>query len=175
VHGRFPAVQVADADRRAAAADPPAARRAAPTESGVGRILTFLDPLLARPGNAALPGAGDERRVLVNARTGMVVARTIETAFDSDSRNRGLLGRDAFAPGSALILAPCSSIHMFFMRFAIDAAFVDRQGRILRTAANLRPWRIAIALRAYAVIELPAGTLEAADTRAGDVLRIDPA
>jgi uncharacterized membrane protein (UPF0127 family) len=129
--------------------------------------------LLARPTGARPPGAGDEHHVLVNSRNGAVVARTIETAFDSESRNRGLLGRDAFPAGSALILAPCSSIHMFFMRFAIDAAFVDRQGRILRVAANLRPWRIAIALRAYAVIELPAGTLGAADTRAGDTLRID--
>jgi uncharacterized protein len=132
--------------------------------------------LLARreDGDARPPEAGDGRRLLVNARTGTVVARTIEIAFDSSTRNRGLLGRDLFAAGSALILAPCSSIHMFFMRFPIDAAFVNREGRILRIAANLRPWRIALSLRAYAVVELPAGTLAATATRVGDTLRLDP-
>ncbi len=63
---------------------------------------------------------------------------------------------------------------MFFMRFPIDAAFVNREGRILRIAANLRPWRIALSLRAYAVVELPAGTLAATATRVGDTLRLDP-
>jgi uncharacterized membrane protein (UPF0127 family) len=82
-----------------------------------------------------------------------------------------LLGRDSLAAGSALILAPCSSIHTFFMRFPIDVAFVDREGVILRIAADLRPWRIALALRAFAVIEMPGGTFAAADTRVGDALR----
>ena len=34
------------------------------------------------------------------------------------------------------------------------------------------PWRIAVAWRAFAVIELPAGALEPSDTRPGDLLQI---
>ena len=46
---------------------------------------------------------------------------------------------------------------MWFMRFAIDAAFLDRDGRVLRVAEHLRPWRIAACQGAKSVIELPAG------------------
>ena len=61
---------------------------------------------------------------------------------------------------------------MFFMRFAIDVLFVDRHGLILRAVSNLRPWRIALSLRAFAVIEMPAGTLTAANTRRGDTVEL---
>ena len=60
---------------------------------------------------------------------------------------------------------------MFFMRFAIDAAFLDREGRVVRAAADLAPWRPAIAARGVRdVLELPAGTLARTGTQAGDVL-----
>ena len=110
--------------------------------------------------------------MLVNSKTGAAIATRLETAFDSTSRNRGLLGRDALASGSALILAPCSSIHTFFMRFAIDVLFVDRHGLVLRVASNLRPWRIAWSLRAFAVVEMPAGALTTTSTRDGETVEL---
>jgi uncharacterized membrane protein (UPF0127 family) len=58
------------------------------------------------------------------------------------------------------------------MRFPIDVVFVRRDGRIVKTVAHLRAWRLAASLRAFAVIELPAGALASADTRAGDELRL---
>ena len=61
----------------------------------------------------------------------------------AQTRNRGLLGRSSLAAGYALILAPCSSIHTFFMQFAIDVVFVDRDGLVLRARPAVRPWRIA--------------------------------
>jgi uncharacterized protein len=123
--------------------------------------LSFLDSVLTTP-NAPW--------TLRNARHDHVVARIVETAFDRNARNRGLLGRSSLAEGSALILAPCNSIHTFFMRFAIDVAFVDRDGRIRRARRALQPWRIQAALRAFAVVELAAGALDRSDTRVGDRL-----
>jgi uncharacterized protein len=122
---------------------------------------SFLSPLLQA---VASP------YVLRNQRTGALVATKVEAAFDSKSRNRGLLGRDRLDEGSALILAPCNSIHTFFMRFPIDVAFVAKDGRVVKTAACVRPWRIALALRAFATIELPAGTFDRVDLRSGDTL-----
>lgn len=64
---------------------------------------------------------------------------------------------------------------MFFMRFAIDAVFVDRKGKVTRAVSNLRPWRIAFGGRgARAVLELRAGTIAESGTRVGDVLEIIP-
>ncbi len=63
---------------------------------------------------------------------------------------------------------------MFFMRFAIDAVFIDRQGRVVRVAADLPPWRFATAARgARDVLELPAGTAARTLTQAGDELVIE--
>ena len=95
---------------------------------------------------------------LRNATSGRIVASSVIPAFERATRNKGLLGRRSLEPGSAMILAPCSSIHTFFMQFAIDVAFVDRDGRVVRARRALGPWRIQAALRASAVIELATGS-----------------
>jgi uncharacterized protein len=105
-----------------------------------------------------------------NLRTDAAVATRLITAFDSDSRRQGLLGRRALAAGEALVLAPCSSVHTAFMRFPIDLVFVSRDGRVLKTAAAVRPWRIRLAWRAFAVVELAEGSLDSSGTTPGDVI-----
>ena len=119
---------------------------------------TFLAPL--RDSN--------ELHALLNERTGRVVASAVEVAETSESRRRGLLGRDSLDPSAALIIAPCWSIHTFFMRFVIDVVFVDRGGSVLKTVSDVKPWRIAVAPRAYAVIELNAGGVRRSELRVGD-------
>ncbi len=110
---------------------------------------------------------------MVNADRGTVLADRIETAFDSAARNRGLLGRDTVPEDGAMVIAPSNAIHMFFMRFAIDAVFVARDGRVVKTRAGLRPWRMAVAWRAFAVIEGPVGMIERTGTRVGDRITVD--
>jgi uncharacterized membrane protein (UPF0127 family) len=127
-------------------------------------VSSFLSPLHEQP----------HGWILRNRRTQQATAISIETAFDSPSRRRGLLGRVDFPRGAALIIAPCGSIHMFFMRFAIDVIFVARDGRILKACSNVRPWRIAGAWGAFAAIELPAGTVDRTGARRGDYLEIVP-
>jgi uncharacterized membrane protein (UPF0127 family) len=122
----------------------------------------FLGPLLRDP---AAPWT------LVHAPSGRVLATTVRGAFDSASRREGLLKQSAWPEGSALIIAPCQAVHTVGMRFAIDVLFVDRGGRVVKVRERVRPWRIAGALTAFAVIELPAGTLGAV-VRAGDVLAL---
>lgn len=58
---------------------------------------------------------------------------------------------------------------MLLMRFPIDAVFLDRTGRVVRAAQQLRPWLPMIAARGAAeVVELRAGTIAASGTQAGD-------
>ena len=127
-------------------------------------MKSFLSPLL-RPGASSL--------ALTNTRHHRIVAHTLLTAFDSSSRRKGLLGRDSLPEGSALIIAPSQAIHTFSMRFAIDVAFVSRDGLVLKVRQAVPPRRIVVSLRAFAVIELPAGALEASDTKAGDRLLVE--
>ena len=110
----------------------------------------------------------------MNRRNGALLASQVERAVTVRTRLRGLLGRESLAEGAALVIEPCTSIHTFFMRFPIDAAFVDRAGRVVRAISDLRPWR---ATRLYPsaalVVELPAGTLARTGTVEGDELAFE--
>jgi uncharacterized protein len=106
---------------------------------------------------------------LVNRRNGAVLAERVERATRVWERMRGLLGRRELPGGDALAIEPCTSIHTFFMGFSIDAAFLDRNGKVIRAFSDLRPFRATrIFPSAAQVVELPAGTLARTDTRAGD-------
>lgn len=99
-----------------------------------------------------------------------VLGDSIDVAGTGGKRNKGLLGRDSLPAGQGLWITPCEAIHMFFMRFAIDAVFLDKQKRVVKIAANLKPWRLSGSLRAKSVLELPAGTAERSSTQVGDQL-----
>jgi uncharacterized protein len=122
---------------------------------------SFAAPLLANP---------EASYVLENARTGEVLARSLEGAFARKDRNRGLLGRTSFEPGQGLLIAPCSSVHTWFMKFAIDVIFVASDGRVRKIARAVPAWRLAWGLGSFAVVELPAHV--ASTTKPGDALRI---
>jgi uncharacterized membrane protein (UPF0127 family) len=99
---------------------------------------------------------------------GTVVADRCSLAVRPWSRLRGLLGRASLEPGEAMLFRPAGSIHMFFMRFAIDAVFCDRELVVLDVVPSLRPWRMASRRGAKIVIELAEGA--AAGVRPGDRL-----
>lgn len=106
-----------------------------------------------------------------NLSRGVDVVRHLEVAHAVRDRMRGLLGRDHLEPERALWIQPCKSIHTFGMRFAIDAAFLDREGRVLRTYEALSPSRMTrVVWRAQGVLELASGVLNASGTRVGDLL-----
>jgi uncharacterized protein len=73
------------------------------------------------------------------------------------TRMRGLLGRNGLEPGEGMLIRPTNSVHMFFMRFAIDVVFVDRDMAVRKIVERLRPWRMAGCRGAKAALELPAG------------------
>jgi uncharacterized membrane protein (UPF0127 family) len=112
---------------------------------------------------------------LMNDRTRGAIALDVDLATTRVERRRGLLGRRTLGPTQGLLLTPCLAVHTAFMRFSIDVVFIDRDGHVVRVASDVRPWRIAISLRAHAVIELAAGTADAHDIRVGDFLYLAPA
>ena len=107
---------------------------------------------------------------LVNQRTDEALATCVEVAVTRRDRRKGLLGRSGLEPASALIIAPCFSIHTLFMRFDIDVVFVDEDGRAVKVVRDMTPWRIAVNPTAHAVVELPAGSLRDRQVNVGDRL-----
>ncbi len=108
------------------------------------------------------------RRVLTTG--GTVVCERCEIADRPLARMRGLLGRDGLESGGGMLLTPEPSVHMLFMRFAIDVVFLDRDNKVVGVKHELRPWRAAGAKGARASLELPAGVAAATGIEEGDVL-----
>lgn len=108
---------------------------------------------------------------IFNATRDVALADHADLARSPWARFRGLMGRRALVEGSGLVLEPCNSIHMFFMRFSIDAVFLDRDWKVVYIAHRIKPWRITRLVRkAKRVIEMPAGTCQTSGTVVGDVL-----
>ena len=85
----------------------------------------------------------------------------LEIADSFFARLKGLMGRKKLPQGQGLLILPCNSIHMLFMRFSIDAVYVDKNFVVKKIVRNLRPWLgISICPGAHAVIELNAGDAE---------------
>jgi hypothetical protein len=108
-----------------------------------------------------------------NVDRGTTVGDRIRRAHSMSERMVGLLRTPSLEPGDGLWIEHAASIHMFFMRFPIDAVFLDRELRVLRVATDLKPWRLASKRGAKAVLELPAGRCERAGVSEGDQLALE--
>ena len=91
------------------------------------------------------------RRVVVNG----VDAEVAETFAE---RMRGLIGRDGLEPGTGMLIPRCNCIHTCFMRFPIDATFLDGRGAVVKVVRDIRPWRLFVwgGFRASQVLETAA-------------------
>jgi hypothetical protein len=112
------------------------------------------------------------RTAALVAENGTVVLPRCHVADRPLARMRGLLGRSGLGEGEGLLLRPAGSIHMFFMRFAIDAVFLDQDLTVLRVAENVRPWRTAAHRGAKSVLEIAAGEARRRGIEPGLRLRI---
>ena len=102
---------------------------------------------------------------------GRVVCERCLVADRPLARMRGLLGRKTLPAGEGILLRPASSVHMFFMAFAIDVVWLDRDLQVLGVRPELRPWRTAGRRGARAALELAAGECERRGLLVGDRLR----
>src|SRR5881227_2523543 len=110
------------------------------------------------------------RTVSLRTTEGRVVCERCMVAETPLARMRGLLGRSGLESGEGLLLRPASSVHTFFMRFAIDVVFLTPDGDVVKVASNVRPWRAVGARGAKAVVELAAGEADRRGIRAGERL-----
>jgi uncharacterized protein len=83
----------------------------------------------------------------------------------------GLLNRKSLNDGEGLFLTSCQSIHMFGMKFAIDAVFLDKSGVVVGILEDFAPGKMSrIFGKAKSCLELPAGTVKKSGTTIGDVI-----
>jgi uncharacterized membrane protein (UPF0127 family) len=110
------------------------------------------------------------------------IASAVEVASSFWARFMGLMGRRALPPDGALWIPATNGIHMFFMRFAIDAVFLGRAAPqapdgprpVVGLRRSLPPWvgLVPFVRGADGVLELPVGAIEASGTALGDLVLI---
>ena len=91
-----------------------------------------------------------------------VRAEVAKTFFQ---RLKGLMGWKRLPPGEGMLILKCNAIHTCFMRFAIDATFLDRDDKVVKVVRDIRPWRLCVwgGRRAVKVLEtasVPAGDVK---------------
>ena len=84
----------------------------------------------------------------------------------------GLLATPENDEADGLSLAPCNSVHMFGMRYAIDVVYLSAQGRVLKVVHRLGPMRMSACFKAHGVVELRAGLAARLGVAIGDELHV---
>ena len=112
--------------------------------------------------------------IAINTRTGKELATNVKVADNLFTRMKGLLGRKELPQGEALWIKPCFSVHTFFMKFPIDVIFLNKTNQVIAAVSNLTPHRMTrLYPQSFSVLELPIGTIDAADTVIGDKIEIE--
>ena len=109
---------------------------------------------------------------VVNETTQTTVANHVGLANNHLLRLKGLMFKKELPEGHGLWITPCNSVHMFWMRFAIDAVFIAKDGTIVHLQENLKPWHLSpVIFKAHSVLEVPSGTIARQGLAVGHVLR----
>lgn len=110
---------------------------------------------------------------ILNTGKNTVLAEEARIADSFFARLKGLIGHKSLNNGEALVLKPSNSIHSLFMRFTIDAVFVDKDGRVIAALRSFKPFRLSrIYWHSCMVIELPENTIRSTHTEPGDTIQI---
>ena len=98
---------------------------------------------------------------------------TVEVADSFWPRFKGLMLRKNLSAHTGLLITPCNSIHMCFMRFKLDIVFLSEDMEILKITANVWPWvGMSMCLKAKSALELPAGTAAEYNLAVGEKLTV---
>jgi uncharacterized membrane protein (UPF0127 family) len=111
----------------------------------------------------------------LNQTKGTVVAANVSVAKSIWARFWGLMGKSNLADDAGLFLTPCSSIHMFFMRFPLDVVFLDKENRVVKVVEDIKPWRMSMGGGGHSALEIPTGAAGRATVAVGDVIEFEPA
>lgn len=106
-------------------------------------------------------------RMRHGSRSPVFEGKLATTMFD---RLKGLLGSATLKEREAMVIVPCSSVHTFGMKYTIDVAFLDKDGRVIKCVERIRPGRFAASWRSRAALETAAGGLRHADIQTGDCI-----
>ena len=110
---------------------------------------------------------------IVNKKNNAIIVSHAKRADTFLTRMIGLLGKEALFKDEGLVITHCQSIHMFFMRFAIDVVFANKNNIVVGLVQRIQPFHLSpIFVKASYAIELPEGTILDKKISLGDQLEL---
>ncbi len=88
-------------------------------------------------------------------------------------RFKGLMLSKPLPTEQALLIERCSSVHTFFMRYALDLVYLDQHGTVVKLVHKIKPWRMSWGGRgATHILEMTAGGVERHEIQVGDAINL---
>lgn len=101
------------------------------------------------------------------------IANQARLADSFMSRLVGLLKTPSLEQGQGLVITSCQQIHMFFMKYALDVIFIDKNNHVVGLVEHIKPGHVSpFYWSASKAIEVPAGTIQLTQTALGDHITI---
>jgi uncharacterized membrane protein (UPF0127 family) len=108
---------------------------------------------------------------VVNSARGVELGDRVRVADRWWPRLRGLIGHPQLTEGEGLLIESCQGVHMYWMKYAIDVAMLDKDKQVVELYPSLRPGkRSRMHWNARYALELPTGSLTRTGTEIGDQL-----
>jgi uncharacterized protein len=109
--------------------------------------------------------------IVYNSSKNVLLADNCAVADTLLKRFIGLMGKKELPNNRGLLIKPCNSIHMFFMKISLDIVFIDNENTVVYLIERIKPWRVSrLVGNACSVLELPEGTIVKSGTNIGDNL-----
>ncbi len=114
------------------------------------------------------------KHYIISKKDGTSVSLKAKAADNFLLRMLGLMFRKGMHEQEAIIFYKAPSIHTFFMRFAFDLVFLDKNGRVVRICPSIKPWKLIFCYQSAITIEFSPGTVIRSSLEIGDSLIIKP-
>ncbi|MFA6236989.1 MAG: DUF192 domain-containing protein [Bacteriovorax sp.] len=103
----------------------------------------------------------ETKRYILKDQSGEMICQNMVVAKQLFDRMKGLMFSEKLPDCDGFLIAPCNSIHTFFMLYKLDVLFLDKNFQVVKAVYDLSPWRITwIYFRAHQVLEMKAGTMK---------------
>lgn len=109
-----------------------------------------------------------------NSSKNNLIADDVKIAKTFIKRTFGLIPKSSILKDEGLVIYPCFSVHTFFMKFAIDILFINKQNKVIALYQNVKPYRILpIHPNSHYVIELAADVISTKNIEKDDFITLE--
>ncbi len=95
---------------------------------------------------------------VIDKKNNLEIATQVKVAKSFYERLMGLMFKKEMNGYDGILFYDCKAIHTHFMKFDMDAIFLDKENKVVKVIRKMKPWRFSsIYFKADKVLELSGG------------------